>query len=244
MQLMYRVFTLACTVHPAFCVLLLSLGFQPTVRTLVVVHPDAAECTHTTNETGSVRGPYLDEYAWGLSSFYFLACACSSAFAMVYLFAMEENTITGHVAADDPGTLDYARGADLLFWCFLLDCTCVSLSLPTRPPPPIDQLYLRCALHFGALFMLCAPRERAWHELSLSIALLLFLASSFFATTGVACSQVALVLSLMHRFLELVLVLAHRWEAQPPQATVYNARLFFIAFAGLLLHLDAGLLRP
>jgi hypothetical protein len=193
----------------------------------------------TSDSTHLILPYQVEVQPWILSSFYFLACISSSGFAMVYLFAMDENAVTGH--ADESGNLDYAKGSDLLFWCFLFACTCLSIALPTRRPSTLDQIYLRCLLHFGALFWLCAPRERASHELSLSIALLTLMASSFF-TTLVACSQVALVLSLIHRFLDLLLVFTHRWETHPPQETVYNSRLFFIAMAGLLFHLDVILL--
>jgi hypothetical protein len=48
----------------------------------------------------------------------------------------------------------------------------------------------------------------------------------------------------MHRFLDLILVLSHRWEYEPPPDTLYNSRIFFIAVAGVLLHLDALFLLP
>jgi len=254
MHFTYRLYSLICTLHPAFCVLLLSLGFQPSVLSLIIHFPPISieennGCLLSfpilkNNSTNDDDNPHFLPYdveiqPWILSSFYFLACISSSAFAMVYLFAMDENAVTG--SADQSGSLDYAKGSDLLFWCFLFACTCLSIALPTRKPSPLDQIYLRCLLHFGALFWLCAPRERASHELSLSISLLILIASSFF-TTLVACSQVALVLSLIHRFLDLLLVFTHRWETHPPQETLYNSRLFFIAMAGLLFHLDVILL--
>jgi magnesium-transporting ATPase (P-type) len=201
MQLSYRLYSLLCTLHPALCVLFLSLGFQPAVLTLVVVIQWSAQDLNgcpselmVVNSSSSHHGSghtgvdtfRVEPQLWALSSFYFLACVSSSIFAMVYLVAMDENT-----RSDDNNTLDYARGSDLLFWCFLFASTCLSLALPTRRPPPLDQLYWRCALHFGALFLLCTPKERSpqHHQLSLSIALLTLMASCLYCTI-VACTQV------------------------------------------------------
>jgi magnesium-transporting ATPase (P-type) len=178
------------------------LGFQPAVLTLVVVvqrwsaqdfNGCPSEFMVANNSSNGHHGSghtsetfRVEPQLWALSSFYFLACVSSSIFAMVYLVAMDERT-----RSDDNGTLDYARGSDLLFWCFLFASTCLSLALPTRRPPPLDQLYWRCALHFGALFLLCTPKERSaqHHHLSLSIALLTLMASCLYCTI-VACTQV------------------------------------------------------
>lgn len=248
MEIAYRVYNLLCVLHPAFCVLILSLGFQPAVHTLTIVSADPSSCVNSNSSSSSGSSTLrLDRELLVLSSFYFLACASASAFAVVYLFAMDENN-RGNILSggDDAAGLDYARGSDLLFWCFVLASTCVSLGLPTQHPlPPLDQVYLRFVLHFGALFLLCAfpGGGQLQQQLSLSIALLTFLASCFFSTT-VSCSQVALALNCIHRFLELLLIFVHRWETQPPPETLYNSRLFFIAFSGLSLHLLVLCLSP
>ena len=241
MQFAYRVYSLICSSHPAFCVLILSLGLQPSTMTLVtrfstVCPPPGNQINNITFLPNAIVAAAEPE-SLALSSFYFLASVSSSAFAMVYLYAMDESDNN----IDESN--NFSRGSDLLFWCFLYASTCVSIALTTKQVSPIDQLHLRCVLHFGALFLLCSPNERGaqYHQLSLTIALLLVMGSSIFATT-VACSQIALALCYMHRFLDLILILAHRWETALSKEVLYNSRLFFIAFVGILLHLDVILL--
>jgi hypothetical protein len=112
--------------HPALCILILSLGFQPSVLTLVI-HPthgedvtESACLLHYHSNLTTTPAPLdftVKTQPWGLASFYFLACVASSGFAVVYLFAMDDTlTNSGGATAED-----YARGSDLLFWCFLLD---------------------------------------------------------------------------------------------------------------------------
>ena len=184
MHLAYRLYTLLCTTHPAVCILLLSLGFQPTVLTLVNRLPVLCQL-HAENYTAPLPAIFADPVPLAFSSFYFLACVFSSAFAMVYLYAMDDTV------ADEPGS--FSKSSDLLFWCFLYANTCMSISLTTRHLTSQDQLALRCILHFGGLFLLCTSSEaspmRGSHQLSLTLALLLLMGSSLFATT-LACSQV------------------------------------------------------
>lgn len=195
MHVAYRIYSLLCTGHPAFCVLILSLGFQPAVLTLVIRTAAsgfdvALACRSPDNNNSTLGGALaslvMEEEPSPLSSLYFLASMSSSGFAMVYLYAMDDES-------GNDETNNFSRSSDLLFWCFLLGSICISIALPSHALCPWEQLYLRIVLHFGSLFILCGSvhlHRGIGHEPALTLSLLVFLGSCVFSVV-VACTQVS-----------------------------------------------------
>jgi hypothetical protein len=174
----------------------------------------------------------IEQQQLQLASGYFLGCLAASGFAMIYLTAMDSH--------NHGGEEDHVRIADLLFWCGLLCITLMCVGGLTQRSVPTDRLLLRIALHFGGMYLICSPR-REKHNLSVYVAFLIVLSSYIVGITAAACTQAALVLSYLHCFLDLLLVMGHRWdqESEVPPETLFNARMAYVALGGVLMHADA-----
>jgi hypothetical protein len=230
MHFIYRIYCLVACIHPAISLLILSIGYAPHTRALALVLTEDSVC-FTANTTHQVQEAH--PFETDISSAYFLACLASSGYAMLFLAAMDNDS------GDESD--DQVRLADLLFWCFLLLVSFLSLGCLSQHIASNEQLPLRTALHFGGLYLICSPR-REKHNLSIYIAVLVVLASAVMAASAAACSQPALVLCYLHRFLDLLLIVGHRWdqgEGPVPMETVFNTRMAYIALGGVLLHADA-----
>ena len=229
MDFIYRIYCLFACVHPAISLLILSIGCTPHARALAIMLPMDVLC-FSNNASSHTQDAVPFEV--DLSAAYFLTCLASSGFAMLYLAAMD----------NQGGDMeDQIRLADLLFWCFLLGTTFLSMGTLTWQMMSSDSLQLRTAVHFGGLYLICSPR-REKHNLSIYIAILVVLASALVAAKAAACNQAALVLCYMHCFLDLLLVVGHRWdqgEEPVPMETLFNTRMAYIALGGVLLHADA-----
>jgi hypothetical protein len=237
MHSVYRLYALLALLHPAVALFLLTLGFDPQVTVFHFNSWPASSCAAADNNSSggnasSSLPPPPQPQQLQLASGYFLGCLAASGFSMVYLSVMDSN---------QQHNSDEVRIADLLFWSRLLCITLMCVCCLTQRPVPTERLLLRIALHFGGLYLICSPR-REKHNLSVYVAFLLVLTSYVVAITVAACSQTALVLSYLHCFLDMLLVLGHRWdqgeEAVPPE-TLFNARMAYVAFGGALMHADA-----
>ena len=228
MHWVYRLYAFMCSAHLAFCVLELSLGYAPAAPTLSL-----KEDTCAPNNTTLLL---LHPAPLPLSGLYFLACMASTAFSMVYLMLLEEDGADQH---QHMGLL-----ADILFWFFLLTQALVSLGTLTLQPLPVEHLLLRWTLHCGALYLCLTGSQQPIAPITASVGFLIFLALSCVDATLGCGSQAVLVLCCVQRFLDLMLVLCHRWDAQPPEELLLNSRLFFIALSGALLHINIPVLLP
>ena len=184
------------------------------------------------NESSPPTAPHDTQ----ITSIYFLVCMASSAFSVVYLVILEN--LNG-VQEEEYSQHDLL--ANLLFWCFLLAQSYVTLSCTLLGPYSLvctEHLYLRCALQFGCFYVICSPLDkRRGPDISTSGAFVLFMALSFFSVS-IACPQPVTVLTYMHLFLDFLMLFGHRWEQKPPAETLLNCRLFYVALTGTLLHID------
>jgi hypothetical protein len=208
MHIIYRIYSFMCSAHFAVSVLVLALGYQPQAP----VHANATV---------------------PLSSAYFAGSMASSAFSMAYLtLADEEARFQGG---------EYTQQellADLLFWAFLAAQTFVTLGCTTQRAGPVEQLYLRYAVRLGASYLICSPLEkRRGPNLAASAAFVAVLGLGLWDAALVR-TQPVLTLLYLHRFLELLLYVGHRWDGEPPVELLLNCRVCYVALGGALLHAD------
>ena len=177
-----------------------------------------------------------------LSSFYFLACMLSSIFSVLYLgsdfatIAMDNN--------NEGSRTDQGLFADLVFWCFLAAQTFVSLGISTQHTACIEQLYLRFLLRFCSFYVICSPSRDKGNTIGnivSSLAFVIFMGQTMLDAMVLICTEPILVVSYLHRFLELILLVGHRWDGEPSLEVVLNCRLFYVTWAGALLHADVML---
>ena len=223
MHTAYRVYSLVCCINFALCVMILSLGYQPRALVLQLSNNDLFQCSSWNTTL------WMERHNLPLSSTYFLAEMTSSIFSVFYLHLQEINT-------EDTSQQEIL--ADLLFWCFLFTQIYTSVGLQTMIQATADQLILRIVLHFGTLFLICSPIEkRRGPDISTSLGLVIFMGLAFISIS-MTCSQATLVLSYLQRFLDLLLIVGHRWDSEPTVEVLLNNRLFNVALSGTLLHLD------
>ena len=233
MHSVYRVYSLLCTLHFAICVLILAFDFESFV--FILQNDDDKPCHYHAhnNMTSQHNLMTVQVVQFPLSSIYFLACMSSSAFSVAYLTVLMDvdNYSSDGVSQRVLDNLDeYSQKellADLLFWCFLLAEIVVSTGCSTRHLASNEQLYFRCAFHWMAFYLICTPFEkRRGPNIASSVAFMVFLGLSFFTWTIASCEQPVQVMAYLHSFLDLILLLGHRWDPEPRLDTLLNCRLF------------------
>jgi len=231
MHTIYRLYCVLCSMHFAVGVLVLSLGFQP--QTFVLVAGNMSDAAGGWMRALPMHTP--------LSSVYFLASMFSSVFSMAYLTLMDNSNNNMNENSKAASEVEYSQQElliDLVFWCFLAAETYVALGCTTQAIQPIEQLYLRFVLRMGASYIICSPLEKKrGPQLASSFAFVVFLGMSIVDMMLVRTEPI-LVVFYLHRFLELLLMMGHRWDQEPSIEVLQNCRLCYVSLAGLLLHVD------
>jgi len=207
--------------HFALGVFILWLGYHGRIP---VLGTTSAEC-HAPNQTSTAR--VLPVEYTHVSSIYFLACMSSSIYAMAYLSFFSPG--------EEEQAAQYERFVDLMFWIFLSTQTYVSLGCTTERVAPMEQLYLRFTVRMGALYIICSCHAQ---KAAASVAFVVMILSSVFEIGMMVCSESVLVVSYLHRFLEMILLVSHYWDQDPEKEMLLNCRLCYVALAGAMLHAD------
>jgi len=229
MHIAYRIYSFLCSAHFAFCVLVISLGYNAPVILYSVEVQDNIECfmQNASRQHPEAHVSYTES---PLSGLYFLACMSASAFSIVYLVLLESKE-------EDYTQQDLL--ADLLFWCFTFAQFYVSLATNTLKLVSQEYLFLRLVLFCCTCYWICSPlEEHRGPDICTSASFVVFIALSFQSVTLASCNQSILVLCYLHRFMDFLLLLGHRWDKEPEAEGLLNCRVFYVAFTGVLLHAD------
>lgn len=203
-----------------------------------------------------------------LSGVYFIACISAALYSVIYLslaqptlnHVQEDNlrvlatpydTDSGTGNHEDTllqavvepqsaaNTMNILLISEIFFWSFMISYSYVALATNTLELGSIELFYLRWVVHLFCVYtIVCSPNPKKRRvDISSSMAFVAFIAETFIVIS-VAQTQRNIVVAYFHRFLDLLLLLGHRWDASPTWEVILNCRLMYVAMGGALLHVD------
>lgn len=187
-----------------------------------------------------------------LSGPYFISCISAALYSTVYLSLFsqdkEDNQLWSKISyyqteADQQDTLEQWANlmiiSEIVFWSFLLSYSYVAVASNTLMLNSLDFFFLRIVIHLFCIYIICSPAQHKTKRVDIasSLAFVGFVAETFIVIVS-ARSQINIVMGYFHRFLDLLLILGHRWDQNPSWEVIMNCRLFVVAVGGALLHAD------
>lgn len=139
---------------------------------------------------------------------------------------------------------------EMSFWSFLITYSYTAIASTTLRLGTMEFFYLRLLIHLFCIYtiILGSPQMYAITsnkkvDIIGSIAFIAFIGETFLVIS-MAGAQKAIVMAYLHRFLDCLLILGHRWDTNPSWEIICNCRLFYLAIGGSLLHADMILTSP
>jgi hypothetical protein len=129
--------------------------------------------------------------------------------------------------------------SEIFYWSFVISYSYIAIASNTRELGSLELFYLRWIVHLFCVYtIICSPNPKKRRvDIASSIAFVAFIAETFMVIS-MARTQRNIVVAYFHRFLDLLLLLGHRWDANPSWEIILNCRLMYVAMGGALLHVD------
>jgi hypothetical protein len=203
----------------------------------------------------------VSERGCSLSGPYFISCVSAALFSMIYLSLSSSHETQGEGAMmtsmmssfyyhhmeqeqqqaehhDVDAWSNMVMISEIIYWSFLISYSYVAIASNTLGLGSVELFYLRLLVHLFCLYTICSPTgKRKRVDITSSIAFVAFITETL-VVISMAYTQTNIVVAYFHRFLDLLLILGHRWDSNPTWEVILNCRLFFVAAAGGLLHAD------
>lgn len=201
-----------------------------------------------------------------LAAVYFIASITSSVYSILYLSFYSKETLPnttseirqtnldlsapyyynsshendGEEQASSSNSNSMVMLSEMIFWSFLVVSSFTSLASNTLELGTMELLYLRLAIHLFSIYIILLGSHQLMKKQVDMVSSLAFMAlvGETFVVISMSGTQVNLVMSYFHRFLDFLLILGHRLDTNPSWEVVLNCRLFYIAITGCLLHAD------
>ena len=171
-----------------------------------------------------------------LSSSYYYSGAKAAA-------SDEEQALFSPIEDSDPTEISKWSSlmllSEMVFWSFFVAYSYAAIASNTLRLGTFELLYLRLLVHVFCIYTICSQNNKAVKRVDIpgSVAFIALIGETFLVIS-MASNQINLVMGYLHRFLDFLLVLGHRWDIAPSWEIVLNCRLFFVAIGGALLHAD------
>jgi hypothetical protein len=240
-----------CSLHFLIAIALLLSGYCGSFHYLHISHSFDVQ----NNSSFTVSHNKLD-----LSAEYFIAEASACIFSIAYLSffysdSVESEKISQTILSSsyDTGTDDPLSDTDqsklssilmlseMMYWGFVIASSYAAIASNTGELYTIEVLYLRVTVHLFSMYTICSQvNTKRRIDLISSLAFMVFIGETF-VDISMTVTQMNLVMAYFHRFLDFLLLLGHRWDANPSLEVILNCRLFYIAMGGTLLHFDMGM---
>lgn len=268
MHLAYRLYNALASLHLLIGSLLLISGFYGSFRYVSTEEQSNREregpffepissSWHTKKEVNTTTW-VVSLQGFTLSGPYFISCISAALYSTVYLSLFmhsstdkEDNQLWSKISYyqtepaqhEDQDALEQWANlmiiSEIVFWSFLLSYSYVAMASNTLILNSLDFLFLRIVVHLFCIYIICSPAQHKTKRVDIasSLAFVGFVAETFIVIVS-ARSQINIVMGYFHRFLDLLLILGHRWDHNPSWEVIMNCRLFVVAVGGALLHVD------
>lgn len=260
MHLAYRLYNALASLHLLIGTLLLLTGVYGSfhyISTEEKAQSDTPTSWDRIIESNATAAWEVNVRGFTLSGPYFISCVSAALYSTLYLSFFIQSTATKeednqlwsktpyYHAEADPENDELQRWANLMivseivYWSFVMSYSYVAMASNTLVLNSAEFFYLRLVIHLFCIYTICSSAHHKAKRVDIpsSFAFVGFVAETFFVIAS-AHTQLNIVMGYFHRFLDLLLILGHRWDHDPSWEVIMNCRLFIIAVGGGLLHVD------
>ena len=242
-----------CSLHFLIAIAILLSGYCGSFHYLDILHSFDIQNNSTELFTVSLGTNTL-------SAEYFIAEASACIFSIAYLSFFYSDSVESEKISQTILSSSYEAGteeplsdieqskfssivalSEMMYWGFVIAASYTAIASNTGVLYTIEVLYLRVTVHLFCMYTICSQvNSKSRVDLISSLAFMVFIGESFI-DISLTATQTNLVMAYFHRFLDFLLLMGHRWDANPSWEVVLNCRLFYLAMGGTLLHFDMAL---